>query len=274
MVSGARNAILAGMERAEEGTGRVGLARALSKLGFCSRSRAFELVRAGRVELNGRIPRNPETSVRLGKDRIAVDGSPVGPRAALYWMLNKPRGLVTTARDEQDRQTVYARLPSGLPWMGPVGRLDQASEGLLLFTNDPAWAAKLTSPASHLDKTYHVRIGAPAGAELLEALEKGVTARDGTLLRAKRASKIREGAKNSWVEIVLDEGKNRHIRRMFEARGIEVLRLVRVAVGPLALGSLGRGEARELTAGEKHRLDHALSGAGLQRGSAPLTGKY
>jgi 23S rRNA pseudouridine2605 synthase len=264
VVSGLRKVILTAMGRAA-GTGRVGLARALSKLGFCSRSRAFELVRSGRVELNGGIPKNPEASVRLGKDRIAVDGSPVGPRAELYWMLNKPRGLVTTARDDQGRETVYAKLPAGLPWMGPIGRLDQASEGLLLFTNDPEWAAKLTSPASHLEKAYHVQIGALAGAELLEALVKGVKARDGDLLRAKRARKIRKGARNSWVEIVLDEGRNRHIRRMFEACGIETLRLVRVAVGPLALGDLGSGQARELTAGEKQSIDRALSRAELQR---------
>src|SRR5262245_56039379 len=176
----------------ETAGGRVGLARALSKLGYCSRSQAFALVRAGRVQLNGSTPRNPEAPVRLGKDRIAVDGSPVGPRAGLYWMLNKPRGLVSTASDEQGRETVYAKLPAGLPWMGPVGRLDRASEGLLLFTNDPGWAARLTSPASRLEKTYHVQVAALAGDPLLEALEDGIRARDGALLAVKRARKIRE----------------------------------------------------------------------------------
>ena len=252
----------------------MGLARALSKLGFCSRSRAFVLVREGRVGLNGSTARNPGARVRLGTDRISVDGSPVVPRAALYWMLNKPRGLVSTTRDELGRETVYARLPAGLPWMGPVGRLDRASEGLLLFTNDPEWADKLTSPASHLEKTYHVRIRALAGAELLGALEKGVRARDGSVLAVKRARKIREGRKNSWVEIVLEEGKNRHIRRMFEARGLEVLSLVRVAVGPLLLGDLAKGRARELTAEEKSAIDCALDRSTIQRRTPAVTGKY
>lgn len=242
----------------DAGSGRVGLARALSKLGFCSRSRAVVLVRAGRVALNGETPRNPETPVRLGKDRIAVDGAPLRRQPALYWMMNKPRGLVTTARDDEGRETVYSRLPPGLPWMGPVGRLDRASEGLLLFTNDPVWADRLTSPASHLEKTYHVQIAGLAGKELLEALTKGVRARDGARLAARHARTIREGGKHCWLEIVLDEGKNRHLRRMFEALGIEVLRLVRVAVGPLPLGGLPKGQARALTAEEKERLDGAL----------------
>ena len=115
---------------------RFGLARALSKLGFCSRAKGFELVRAGRVRLNGITSRNPETPVRLGQDRIEVDGAKVTATGKIYWMLNKPRGTVTTADDERGRETVYARLPEGLPWMGPVGRLDKASEGLLIFTND------------------------------------------------------------------------------------------------------------------------------------------
>src|SRR5215475_8306072 len=141
---------------------KVGLARALSKLGYCSRSAAIELVRAGRVRLNGESLRNPETPVRLGRDRIEVDGVVVGQPKKLYWMLNKPRGLVTTTDDEQGRETVYAPLPRDLPWMAPVGRLDKASEGLLLFTNDSEWAARITAPESHLDKTYHVQIAALA----------------------------------------------------------------------------------------------------------------
>lgn len=248
------------MERRSENTRhgkadrKVGLARALSKMGYCSRRAAAELIRAGRVRLNGTTPRNPETPVRLGRDRIEVDGAEVAPAQKLYWILNKPRGLVTTADDEQGRETVYARLPAGLPWMGPVGRLDEASEGLLLFTNDSEWAARITAPESHLDKTYHVQIAAVADEALLRKLRNGVQA-DGELLRANAARLIRGGDKNSWVEIVLDEGKNRQIRRMLEACGIEVLRLIRVAIGPLLLGSLGKGTARELTAHEKAALD-------------------
>jgi 23S rRNA pseudouridine2605 synthase len=245
--------------RAERAGRRVGLARALSKLGFCSRSAAIDLIRAGRVRLNGSSPRSPEVPVRLGRDRIEVDGVRVEASRKAYWMLNKPRGLLTTADDERERETVYSRLPRGLPWMGPVGRLDKASEGLLLFSNDSEWAARITAPESHLDKTYHVQIAAVADETLLWKLDHGVPS-DGELLCAKAARLLRSGDKNSWIEVVLDEGKYRQIRRMLEGCGMEVLRLIRVAIGPLLLGSLSKGEARELTSSEKAALDHALDG--------------
>jgi len=192
--------------RGQRNEGRVGLARALSKLGFCSRAKGFELIQAGRVQLNGTTPKNAETPVRPGKDKIEVDGAAVTASEKSYWMLTKPRGLVTTAEDERGRETVYTRLPEGLPWMGPVGRLDQASEGLLLFTNDSEWADKITAPESHLDKTYHVQVGALPEDALLDALANGITTGHGESLRAKRAERIRVGEKNSWIEIVQDEG--------------------------------------------------------------------
>jgi 23S rRNA pseudouridine2605 synthase len=141
--------------------------------------------------------------------------------------------------------------------MGSVGRLDKASEGLLLLTNDSEWAARITDPASHLDKTYHVQIAALPGETLLDQLNGGVRA-DKELLRARKASVLRSGEKNCWLEIVLDEGRNRQIRRMLEALEIEVLRLIRVAIGPLALGDLAKGANRPLTAEEKNGLDRAL----------------
>jgi 23S rRNA pseudouridine2605 synthase len=245
---------------AEESDRKVGLARALSKLGYCSRSTAVELIRAGRVRLNGASPGNPEAPVCLGRDRIEVDGVRIERSEKIYWMLNKPRGLVTTADDEQGRETVYGRLPRGLPWMGPVGRLDKASEGLLLFTNDSDWAARITAPESHLDKIYHVQIAAVADEALLRSLTNGVKA-DSEHLRAKTARLIRSGGKNSWIEMVLDEGRNRQIRRMLEVCGLEVLRLIRVAIGPLQLGPLNKGEARQLTAREKAALDREMKGS-------------
>jgi 23S rRNA pseudouridine2605 synthase len=251
--------------------GRVGLARALSKLGFCSRSAAVELIRGGRVQLNGRKTRNPETPVRLGKAGIEVDGVRVGQTEKMYWMLNKPRGLVTTAEDDLGRETVYAKLPDGLPWMGPVGRLDKASEGLLLFTNDSEWAARVTAPDSHLDKIYHAQIGAVPDAVLLQTLERGVLSNEGESLRAKRVRPIRSGEKNSWIELVLDEGKNRQIRRMLDACGVEVLRLIRVAIGPLKLGTLQKGEVRTLTAAEKTAIDGALHSSEIQQRNAKVT---
>jgi len=168
-------------------------------------------------------------------------------------MVNKPRGIVVTAEDEKGRETVYTLLPKGLPWMGPVGRLDMASEGLLLLTNDTEWAARVTAPESHIEKIYHVQIGAVADSPLLAQLEAGIL-ENGELLKAASAKLLRAGEKNSWVEIILDEGKNRQIRRMMEACGVEVLRLIRVAIGAVRLGGLAKGEARELKREETRAL--------------------
>jgi 23S rRNA pseudouridine2605 synthase len=241
--------------------GNIGLARALSKLGLCSRSQAAELIRAGRVSLNGALRRDPETPVHIGKDRIAIDGCPLAERKRIYLALNKPRGVVTTASDEKGRETVYNYLPRELPWLAPVGRLDMASEGLLLFTNDSEWAARIAAPETHLDKTYHVQIAAIADDVLLAELHRGVLSDVGELLRAKRASVLRRGERNSWIEIVLAEGKNRQIRRMLEHFQIEVLRLVRVSIGPLTLGDLAKGETRVIQKEEKQALDRAMRAA-------------
>ncbi len=169
-------------------------------------------------------------------------------------MLNKPRGLVTTTRDEQGRDTVYRCLEgAGLPWLAPVGRLDKASEGLLLFSNDPKWAARMTNPATGPDKTYHVQIDRIADEALAAKLARGTTV-DGELLCAKRARCLRHGQKNAWIEIILDEGRNRQIRRLLGAFDIAVLRLVRVSVGDLQLGDLPKGAWRIVTQRELESL--------------------
>jgi 23S rRNA pseudouridine2605 synthase len=248
---------------------RIGLARALSKIGHCSRSQAAVLIRAGQVTLNGRTARDPESPVRMlaGRvhDLIEVDGVSVRKAAAIYLVMNKPRGVVTTASDEKGRNTVYDLLDPGLPWVGPVGRLDKASEGLLLLTNDSEWAAKITEPGSHLDKKYHVQVGCIAHADVLASITQGlVVAANSSAsslsehLRAKAARLLRHGDKNSWLEITLDEGKNRQIRRLLEALNVPVLRLVRVSIGPLALGELKKGAARRLKPEEKKAIDRAL----------------
>ena len=233
---------------------RTGLARALSKLGHCSRSTGFQLIRDGLVRLNGRICRNPEQPVHLTSDKIEVEGTAVTASTRIYLMLNKPRGLVTTVRDEQGRDTVFQCL-SGAPaaHLSPVGRLDKASEGLLLFTNDNAWADSITNPKTHLNKTYHVQIGAVASDDLLEKLHQGAV-HDGESLAVKDVSILRVGEKNSWLEITLDEGRNRHIRRLREVFDIEVLRLIRIAIGSLQLGDLAKGAWRTLTEAEIARM--------------------
>ena len=229
-------------------------------MGYCSRSRAAALVRDRRVTLNGRIARDPETPTCTPPDRIEIDGSPLEKSPSAYFMMNKPRGVVTTASDEKGRATVYDFLNGDGPWVAPVGRLDKASEGLLLLTNDSEWAARITDPASHLDKTYHVQVDCVARPELMVTLERGCV-EGGESLCAKRVRALRHGPKNSWLEIVLDEGRNRQIRRMLEALDVGVLRLVRVSIGPLQLGDLPKGGVRALQEQEKQEIDLVLRGA-------------
>jgi len=230
---------------------RYGVARVISKLGLGSRTQAMQWVREGRVRVNGRLVWDSEFRVQRDLDRVTVDGQERAP-ARLVIMLNKPRGLVTTTKDEQGRDTVYRCFKgAALPWLAPVGRLDKASEGLLLFSNDPAWAARITAPATGPDKKYHVQIDRLADPSLLEHLETGVELpgeRGGPRrIAAKSARCLRTGRKNAWLEIVLDEGRNRQIRRLLAACDVSVLRLVRVAMGGLLLGDLPKGGWRALT---------------------------
>jgi len=234
---------------------RHGVARVISKMGLGSRTQAAEWVREGRVRVNGCVVHDAEFPVRQGLDRVDVDGQATSAgRIAL--MLNKPRGLVTTAKDEKGRDTVYSCFAgAGLPWLAPVGRLDKASEGLLLFSNDPAWAARITDPGVGQSKTYHVQIDRLPDAALLAALEHGVL--DGEPLAVTTARCLRAGSRNAWLEIILAEGRNRQIRRMLAALDVSVLRLVRVAIGPLVLGDLPKGQWRMLTTPEVESLTSA-----------------
>lgn len=245
---------------------KIGLARALSKLGYSSRSQASALIRAGRVCLNGAVRRDPETPVRIDRDRIAVNGIAIESAEKIYLAMNKPRGLVTTASDEKGRDTVYSILADpSLPWIAPVGRLDKASEGLLLLTNDSEWGARVSAPETHLEKTYHVQINHLADESFIRKIVRGIQVEDGEFFQASNCCLLRSGEKNCWLEITLDEGKNRQIRRMLDALGVEVLRLVRVAIGPLELGTLGKGTYRSLTADEKLALDRAISSIEINR---------
>lgn len=228
-------------------------------MGYCSRSAAQKLIEQGVVSLNGRVVTDPGAPFKAGKDVISVQGQPVRSAQKVYLMLNKPRGLVTTASDEQGRETIYCLLPENRQWLAPVGRLDKTSEGLLFLTNDSAWASAVSSPETHLNKTYQVQLAARADDDLLRQLRAGVTTSEGDLLKVKSAKIVRHGEKNSWVEIVLDEGKNRHIRRMCDALGIEVRRLVRIAIGPVKLGDLPKRAVRELSLHEKRAIDRCIS---------------
>ncbi|MBO6136078.1 MAG: rRNA pseudouridine synthase [Fibrobacter sp.] len=239
-----------------------GVARVISKRGFCSRSVAENLVREGRVSLRGKIVRDPETPT-FESDEILVDGAPVTASEFVYFAMNKPRGIVTTANDEKGRKTVmdlfreqYSKMfPSRpVPHISPVGRLDAASEGLLLFTNDTQWADALLAPRApkaHI-KIYRVQVaGKPSDAEL-EQMEKGfnvaprVFGESEEFMHAERATLHSEGEKNCWLEITLSEGKNREIRRMLAHLGYEVMRLMRIQFDKYTLGNLKPGEIRAI----------------------------
>lgn len=248
------------MSTSSKPTPRYGLARVLSKRGLCSRSEAERWVRAGRVTVRGRVVTDPESPTALDEPRIVVDGGEAQAAQRVYLALNKPRGLVTTARDERGRDTVYRCLDGlDLPWVAPAGRLDQASEGLLVLSNDSAFNAALTEPRTPLHKTYRVQVEGQPDAALLARLRSGIDDA-GERLSAVSIEILRQGPRNAWLEVVLDEGRNRHIRRLLAAGGLPVLRLMRVAIGPLQLGALAKGAVRVLDSTEVETL-RAASGA-------------
>jgi len=235
-----------------------GLARILSKMGSASRTQAAAWIRDARVRVNGRVITDPEFTVRQGVDTIDIDGVTIGAAQRLVLMLNKPRGLVTTASDEKGRDTVYRCLTGAdLPWVAPVGRLDKASEGLLLFSNDPVWAARVTDPLTGPQKTYHVQIDRLPEPALVAAIANGATV-DGERLEVHAIRTLRAGTRNGWLEVILHEGRNRHIRRLLGAFDAGVLRLIRVAIGAQPLGELPKGAWRVLTASEIAALDNSM----------------
>jgi 23S rRNA pseudouridine2605 synthase len=233
---------------------RVTLPRALSKLGFCSRTQAERLIAEGRVTVDGRVITDNAAWVDFSAAKISVDGVAIAAEARLYLMLNKPRGLVTTRHDPEGRPTVYDCLKDfDIPHLSPVGRLDKASEGLLLFTNDTEFADALLDPITHVTKTYHVQVNRIMDDEMLAEMTYGIR-NEGEMLTATSTKLLRNGDRNSWIEVELDEGRNRQIRRMLEAMDTECLRLVRVAIGGLQLGELPKGSVRPLSDAELQDL--------------------
>lgn len=224
------------------------------------------------MRVNGRLVTDAEFPVRQGVDLIEIEGRQAARGERIVLMLNKPRGLVTTRADEKGRDTVYSCLQDAdFGWLAPVGRLDKASEGLLLFSNDPEWASAITSPESGPEKIYHVQVDRIPDARLLDVLVAGV-ASDGERLAARTATLLRQGERNAWLEIVLDEGRNRQIRRLLQACDVRVLRLLRIGIGPLRLGTLAKGAWRQLQPGEIASLpgpDAKLAGLGKKDSSRP-----
>ncbi len=229
---------------------RVQLHRALSKLGLGSRTEAWDWIRAGQVAVDGRVVTDPLTWIDLDRQQITRHGQAPPTRQHLTLALHKPRGTVTTRRDERGRPTVYDLLPADLPWVFPAGRLDADSEGLLILTSDSDLAVRLTDPRHHVPRTYHVTFAGVPTAETLERLRRGIDLPDGRTLPAG-VRLLRQWEQGTLLEMVLTEGRNRQVRRMAAAVGHRVRRLVRVAIGGYELGDLAAGQHRVL--GEKER---------------------
>jgi 23S rRNA pseudouridine2605 synthase len=223
------------------------VAKALARAGVASRREVERLIAGGRVRLNGEVLTTPAVKVDAG-DVLTVDGRIVGaPEPARLWRYHKPVGLVTTHSDPKGRPTVFEHLPSGLPRVISVGRLDLNSEGLLLLTNDGGLARSLELPSSGLTRRYRARARGQVTQEALDGLSGGLTV-DGVVygpIQARLEPKTGEGV-NRWIALSLAEGKNREVRKVLEALGLSVNRLIRVAYGPHQLGDLKPGEVAEV----------------------------
>jgi 23S rRNA pseudouridine2605 synthase len=253
---------------ATSAAGEVSLARALSKLGLCSRKEAERLIRAGRVEVDGRRLLSPQARIAMETASIRVDGQAVRHSATrVVILLHKPVGYITARTDPGGRPTVYALIDRVGSWVFPVGRLDRDSAGLLILTNDHRLGHALTDPAHHVPKTYQVRVTGVPSEEALAELRRGIPWRDGTTTRGARVRALgvnRDGS--SWLEVVLTEGRNRQVRRMCSAVGHDVLDLVRTRVGRLGLGDLPQGEWRRLGPQDVRKLLDSAARAGDPRG--------
>ena len=229
----------------------------MAACGIASRRKAEEVIAAGRVTLNGKVVRKQGTKADPQSDVICVDGNPIGKQEkTVYFLLNKPRGYVTTVSDPEGRPTVMDLLERRVGRVYPVGRLDYASEGLLLMTNDGALAQKLMKAGSHVPKTYLVKVSGKPDEKSIAQLREGITIEleDGRKVKTSPAKiRLAEHGANPWYEVVLIEGRNRQIRRMFEKVGHHVEKIRRVQFGPLVL-DLEPGKYRELRKAEIEQL--------------------
>ena len=229
------------------------LDRALSKAGLGSRTEARSWIGAGRVTVNGRKIQTPDHWVDLARDKIALDGKPITQSEKIYLLLYKPKGYLTTYKDPEGRPTVYDLIPDLGAWVFPVGRLDLETSGLLILTNDTQLAERLTNPDYKVPKTYLVKSAALVTEAQLEFLRQGVELSDGPTKPAT-VRRVRDSGKHSFLEITISEGRNRQVRRMLEAIDNKVLKLVRLSIGPLAIGDLAIGKHRALTRAEVDQL--------------------
>jgi 23S rRNA pseudouridine2605 synthase len=232
------------------------LERVLSKAGLGSRTEARSWIGAGRVRVNGKLVQTPDHWVDLERDKVTLDGKPVRQGRKIYLLLYKPKGYLTTYRDPEGRPTVYDLLTDIDQWVFPVGRLDLDTSGLLVMTNDTQLAERITNPAYKVPKTYLVKTSSRLTDAQIESLRRGVTLSDGPTLPA-RACRLRDAGNHTFLEITISEGRNRQVRRMIEAAGSRVSKLVRTAIGPVRIAELGIGKYRALTREEIAALRRA-----------------
>jgi 23S rRNA pseudouridine2605 synthase len=225
------------------------LERIFSKAGYGSRSDARKWIAAGRVRVNGVTILNPDHWVDPERDKFTLDGKALKAARKTYILLYKPKGYLTTWKDPEGRPTVYDLLEDAREWLSPVGRLDLDTSGLLLMTNDTDLAERLTNPNYHINKTYQVKASTLLSEEQIEQLRQGVDLSDGRT-RPAEVKRLRDSGKYTHLELIITEGRNRQVRRMLEAVGSKVLKLVRTAIGPVRIGDLQIGKWRPLTSDE------------------------
>jgi 23S rRNA pseudouridine2605 synthase len=232
------------------------LERVLSKAGVGSRTQARAWIHAKRVKVNGRIVEDPDLWVDFDRDKILFDNKPLRAKENVYILLYKPTGYITTFKDPEGRPTVYHLIPDIDSFVSPVGRLDLDTSGLLILTNDTQFAERLTNPDFKVPKTYLVKCSTLVSEEALEQLRKGVELSDGPTKPAE-VKRLRDSGKYTHLEITITEGRNRQVRRMIEAIGGKVLKLVRTQIGPIRIGELTIGKWRHLSATELNSLKSA-----------------
>ena len=253
------------------------LDRVLSRFGLASRTVARQAIVAGRMKVNGRTVHDPDLWISPDRDTFQLDGRRLKPARKRYLLFYKPKGVITSHGDPAGRETIYKYLGGVAPpfraaraglkpgataeneWVAPVGRLDKDTSGLLLLTNDTAFADFITSPESQVPKTYLVKTNALLSEEVIAQLNSGMEMKRGDLAQPLSVRRREDRGKYTWLDVVLSEGKNREVRRMVEAVGFKVLKLVRTRIGPLTLEGLQVGEWRELAPSEV---------ASLRRGGA------
>jgi 23S rRNA pseudouridine2605 synthase len=250
------------------------IAKVLARAGLCSRREAERWIEQGRVAVDGRVLKTPAVVVGPGA-RVMVDGKPIPAKEPTrLWRYHKPRGLVTTVRDPQGRPTVFDNLPASLPRVVTIGRLDIASEGLLLLTNDGELKRRLELPATGWTRRYRVRVHGEVEAARLSELAKGISI-DGTAYGPVRATLDRQKGENAWLTMALAEGKNREVRRICEHLGWPVSRLIRIAYGPFQLGQLEAGDVEEVPGKVlREQLGLADREPSAKRGAKPRRGNH